>query len=259
MSRIFKRNDINIDGENKVFIKHKNLPQEVIMNFKPKNDNDNSSLSIDEAALRANEIIENALREAEEIKANAQEIAENLIDDATRRQSEIYDEAKNNGIEDGYQEGYEAGVNEGKNTLEDLISEQENQVLALKEEKEAILINSEKEIIDLVVEIVDDITYKMFNINPEILSVLVKRGISNATIQNKVSIKVSSEDYENVVEHVEEFKKLIDSSKEVEILKDFSLLKNDCLLETEFGNINCGLDEQLESIKESLYFILNER
>lgn len=259
MSRIFKKNDINIDDDNKVVIRHRNLPESIIMNVTSNDANNTKSLSIDEANQKAKSILEKAKKEAIEVRRVAQEISDKMIEETTKKQTEFYDQAKENGYDDGFQEGYEQGKVDGENTFNDMIKLKEMEIEQIREEKLNLISEVEADTVNLIIDIIGNLTYNAFEIKPELLSVLVKRGISNATIKSKVSIKVSSEDYDNVISHKDEFTKLVDSSKEVEILKDFSLMKNDCMLETEYGNINCGLDEQLQSIKESLYFILKEK
>ncbi len=259
MSKIFKRNDINVDNDSKVVIKHKNLPEEVIKNYRSAREDGAEAISLEDVGARAEEMLATAKAKADHIVKTAKASADKIIDDATSKQSELYDIAKSNGYEDGYKEGYDEGVIIGENSVSELIEQKEQELEEINKEKENLYHDAENEIIDLVNDIVSKVMYGAFELNPQLLTVLVKRGMDNATVQNKVSIKVSDVDYNNVAEHIDEFKKLIDSSKEVEILKDFSLLKNDCLIETEFGNINCGLDEQLRSIKESLYFILNDK
>ncbi len=262
MSRIFKRDSIKVDGDNKVVIVHDNLPENVRM-FDESSSSEaydfDYKKAVEVAKIMADEILTNAKNEAEEIKQNAINSADKIIEDAEASKTDIYDEYKTNGYDDGYEkgldEGRKLGESEYESKLKDILQDKEE----LIKERQDLIENTEADIVDTVLDIVSNLTYGAFQLNPELLSVLVKRGISNATIQKKVSIKVSSEDYDDVVKNISSFEKLIDSSKEVEVLKDFSLMKNDCMLETEFGNINCGLDEQLESLKESMYFVLNNK
>lgn len=258
MSRIFKKNDINVDTENKVYIKHKNLNGILGIEDEPEIEEKIETEDTD-VTHSAEEIISRAKHEASMIIDEANEIADKIIKNATEEQTHIYDESKNRGYDDGYKDGYDEGHNSGMESVEEIQNELNQQIEEVQKQQSTLLYDTEKDMVDLVYDIVKNITYGAFELKEDLLAVLVKRGIANATIQNKVSIKVSPDDYDNVIKHKEDFTKLIDSSKEIEILKDFSLLKNDCLIETEFGNIDCGLTEQLESVKNSLYFILNDR
>ncbi len=259
MSRIYKRNDINVDLDNKVFIKHRNLPNNIQMNDDYENDGLSQEDVLNAANERADKILFNAHSKATEIENAAREQAENIIDEANTTRDELFEDAKTIGHEEGYREGYDIGYEEANSSLQDLIAEKEKELAEIKATRDILFENAEKDTIDLIISIVDQISYGSIKLNPELYAVLVRRGIENATIQNKVSIKVSGDDYDSVMENYDTIIKSVESTKEVEILKDFSLEEGNCMIETEFGNINCGLDEQMKSIKESLYFILNQK
>ncbi len=261
MSRIFKRDAIKIDDDNKVSIVHDNLPDNVRM-FEDSEDVDyhfDYKKAVEVANIMAEGIIDSAQKEADTIMQEAIMEADRIIEDAEANKENILEEFRTNGFEEGYKAGYEDGQGAGLAEYESKLAQVDEEIQKAIDDRANIIDNTEAEIVDLILDVVANLTYGAFRLNPELLTVLVKRGISNATIQKKVSIKVSSEDYDDVVKHIDGFKQLIDSSKDVEVLKDFSLMKNDCMLETEFGNINCGLDEQLESLKEAMYFVLNNK
>lgn len=251
MSKIFKRDDIKVDDNRKVFIKHSS------------NKNNSITSSITQSTAdpyeikKAEDILDKLKEEAENLKIDAQKTAENIISNATKKEEILYEQYKKN----GYDEGYEAGYNEGKLSGETEINKIKEQIqkdgLEIQNKKNNIFKNTEIEIVDLIVDIVDNILYKEIQLNPELIIFLIRRGIENSTIQNKATIKICSEDYDVVAQNIEEIKKMVDGSKEIEVLKDFGLSKNDCIIETEFGNINCGLDLQIKSLKESMFFILN--
>lgn len=253
MSRIFKKNDIQVDTENKVFIKSQDKEKKTVTT------ENIEKVTPQKATYLASEILEKANLEANEIIDKAYIKKQQILNEANEQEKEVYEKARKLGYDDGYNEGYDIGVVTAESSLDDLKQQANDELIQIEITKENLTYSVENDMVDLVNDIVKKLTYDALDLNPDLLAVLVKRGISNATIQDKVSIKVSEFDYDTVVENKEKFTKLIDSSKEIEILKDFSLRKNDCLLETEFGNIDCGLDQELTSIKESLYFILNDR
>lgn len=256
MSRIFKRNDIQVDTQNKVFIKSQDEQEKTVASQKK---DSNDKITTQKAAYLASEILENANMEASQILDQALIKKQEILNEAHEQEKEILENARKLGYDDGYSEGYDLGVVTAESSLDDLKQQANDELKEIAITKENLTYSVENDMVDLVIDIVQNLTYNAFDLKPDLLAVLVKRGISNATIEDRVAIKVSEFDYDTVIENKDKFTKLIDSSKNIEILKDFSLRKNDCLLETEFGNIDCGLDQELTSIKESLYFILNDR
>lgn len=262
MSRIYKWHNINVDEDNKVYIKHEDLPfyHENVDELDYDEDNfpDFDEDSLEAINERADNILFNAHSKATEIEKSAHLMAEGILSDANARQEQIFKNAKNDGYEEGQKLGFEEGYEQANIELQGLILEKQNEIDDLKKVRDELLYNAEKDAIDMIVDIVGKITYDAIKINPQIFSVLIRKGVENSNIQSKVSIKVSADDYDNVMDNFDEILKFVESSKEIEVLKDFSLQENDCLIETEFGNVNCGLDEQLKSVKECLYFIMNE-
>lgn len=258
MSKIFKKNNINVNGDNKVFIKHSVSEQNAILSTVDQDQNMPSSYEIlQQAKNDANEIISNAKKQADKIMLDAKKESECIVNNTNKKQEEIIEKFKKIGYDEGYELGHKEGSVKGIEQSKKLEEEANDILLSAKEEKESIISSIEEDTVSLIAHIVDEITYGAFSLNSDMIILLIRRGMENATIQNKVTIKVSVKDYDTVIKNIDEINKLVDSTKEVEVLKDFTLLENDCVLETEFGNINCGLDVQLKSLKESLFFTLN--
>jgi len=49
----------------------------------------------------------------------------------------------------------------------------------------------------------------------------------------------------------------VEGGAEVEIVKDLSLGKAECIIETPYGSVDCSLEGQIEQMRESLMMILN--
>ncbi len=250
MSKIFKASRISIDEYNKVLIK----ADKII----PKNREEKVADDV-EQEVDIESILEKSKTEANKIVETANNERESIINKANEEKEEIIAKAEKEGYDTGYKKGYDEGVVAGAGTYNDLNSEVEEKIKDYNTKRENLFIEAEEEVVEVIVDVIENLTLSLFELNPDLVRILVKKGLMSATIQNKVSIKVSDEDYNYVLENKDELRKYLDSSKEIEILKDFSLMKNDCMLETEFGNINCGLDQQLSSVKESIYSIFKNR
>ncbi len=249
MSKIFKASRISVDEYNKVLIKTEKVSNKEVA-------------PVEEAVVNEEDvtnILENAQNKADKIIKDAEANRASILEKAEKDKEEVFRNSEKEGYDAGYKKGYDEGVVAGSGTYNDLMAEVEEKIESYDKKLAQLLDDAEEQVVDLIVDIVENLTLNLFDIKPELVQILVKKGLENATVQNKVSIKVSNNDYDYVVEHKEELKKYLDSSKEIEILKDFSLKDNDCMLETEFGNIDCGLDQQLNSLKESIYCIFKDR
>lgn len=198
------------------------------------------------AKERADELIaeaeetarENAEREAEEIRAAAMSEA-----------SLIRDRARNDGYNKGYEQGTaaaEAMKNEAASLLEDA-----------RNERERILAEIEPQVVDLTVDILDKILGDVKVIEPQVVLYLVKKGLSETKMSGEITVKVSDSEYDAVVDNKQLVPELAAASAKIEIVRDHSLASGDCVIETEFGNVDCSIDEQFKKVRESLYFMLS--
>jgi flagellar assembly protein FliH len=198
-------------------------------------------------------LLQAAHNEAEQIILDAQ--AAGIAEQAAMRnaaKSEI-NVAMEQAKEQGYQEGMTAATREG-----DAIRAQARQVLAeAQAERKSMQQNLEPEMVNLLIRILDKLVGNAVTLNPDIILALVKLGIQNATITGDVVVYVSPDDYETVAENKDTIMALTDGSVKLEITKDLSLNPMDCIIETPFGNIDCSLGQQLESLRANITYLLN--
>lgn len=199
-----------------------------------------------------NEILEIAREQADQIIENAKNEAQNIINKANlemeEKANQIYEESKEN----GFQEGFAQGTLEA----EDLKNEANQILLDAIAEKERIEQELEPELINLIIDISQKVLTEAFKINPEIISLLIKKGLNNIKELANLKIIVSEKNYEFILNNKDEILKIDTNKNNIEIIKDSSFEDDDCIIETEFGTIKCGAKEQFEGIKEALQYIL---
>lgn len=261
MSRILKAPYVTIDNNNYFSIDNTlNIPEEAIIKeteeiFEETEEfSSNETLETEQEMLEnmRDEILETAREQAEKIIENAKNEAENIINQANleieQQAKQIYEENKEN----GYKEGFEKGTIEIQG-----LKEEANQIISNAiEEKEIIEQKIEPDLINLVINISQKILTNAFKINPEIISLLIKKGLQNVKELVNLKIIVSENNYEFVMSNKDEILKIDTSKNNIEIIKDSSLEDDNCIIETELGIIKCGAKEQFEGIKEALQYIL---
>lgn len=190
-----------------------------------------------EAALTYEEIIRKAREEADRIIEEGKE-------EAKRYKEAIYMEAREKGYGDGLLAGEEEVLRakqEAKEVCEQYRLETEREIAEL-EPKFA-------EIISLLVEKITGIVTKD---RKEVISYLIHNAIQTSYDNKTYLIKVSKEDFEYVRSQKEELIELVAGEASLEVIKDNSLGKNQCLIETETSVIDCSLDIQLQRLKEDI-------
>ncbi len=244
MSRVFKAPNVVVDGEASV---------KIDIGYKPEN------VKVDAAQQKMGEvanIVDAAKEESKKIISNAHIKSEAIFEESRLKGFEV---GKENGFLAGKEEGFLAGKEEGLKEVEDLKIEAVKIVEDAKIEKNKILDEAEIETVEVIKEIIGNFFDSIYDIDDNVIVHLIRRGLRNATILEVATIKVSEHDYDDVVEKVDEFKKLVDSSKRLEVVKDFNLNKSDCVIDTEFGSIDCSLKDIKNNLVSNLTMILNDR
>ncbi len=244
MSKVLKAPNVVVDGE---------APVKIDIGYKPET---NKHDAAKQRLAEVNDIMDSARGEAQRIINKAKEDAEVIFQEAREEGIKV---GTQEGVELGKVEGYEVGYSDGLKQVEDLKNDALKIVEDAKIEKEDIIDSAEVEVVEVIKDIIGNFFDCVYTIDDNVMLYLIRRGLRNATILEIVTIKVSEFDYNEVIEAIDEFKKLVDSSKKIEIVKDFNLAKSDCVIDTDFGSIDCSLKDIKNSLISNLSMILNDR
>lgn len=258
MSKIIKQNYAALSPEKKVIQSIAEVRQIV-----PK------PLPEDNALIRAaRDAAETISKEAEEAEEAVTHLEEEWAEKLEERQAEadrILEEANATKAKI-YEEAYNTGIAKSKVELERWREILEQEYAAKKE-------NIEKELRqhyqDEYAEQLRQLEGKMIlwlkgmleklvgkaSQNEETLIHLIRMGLQEISLQGDLIIRVSEYDLNYVLEHKAELTEELSEKLVIEVLKDKTLKKNQCIIETIMGNIECSLDVQLKGIADELRLI----
>ncbi|MBN2897917.1 MAG: hypothetical protein JXO44_03990 [Clostridia bacterium] len=201
-------------------------------------------------------MLDDAKAQADELLESAQDEYERVVKDAYDNAMEIMENAKKEGFSEGYKEGYDQGYKEGYEATEGLIEEAD----AIKQDAmthyNEILQGSEAEMIDLVLEVVQKILQKEMDDDESVIFNLVKAGLRRITQTEVLKIRVSEADYINLVSMKKRIMPLLDKVEDIVIIQDDNMVKGDCAIETDSGNIDSGIQTQLDFVKATFEELL---
>lgn len=188
------------------------------------------------------EILEQAQKEAEEIKDSARREAQHEIE-----------KLKKNAFEEGKTQGYETGYSEGMTQIETLRKNLESERISLEQDYEKMIDELEPKFVEALTGIYE----KVFNIDlskeHDIVMHLISSTMHKIEGSSNYLIHVSKEDYPYVSMKKEEILLgALSSGSSVEIVEDMTLGLNDCIIETDGGVFDCGLGTQLEELSQKL-------
>lgn len=197
----------------------------------------------------------NVREQADAIFEDARTAAEKIIEEARAQALILKEEAKQSGLEEGYRKGLEEAQSQLNAQEEELQNRYESIRQQLEEDYEQQLREAEPKLVDVVCRLLHKLTGVLVANQQEVLVHIIDNAMKDIENSSKISIKVSEDDYADVYSHFDWIRQLVSSNVEVELVADTKLDKLECLIETETGIINCGLNEQLDHLITSLQLL----
>lgn len=187
----------------------------------------------EQARTAADDIIRQAEAEAEKIIRNAKKEADTMWEKA-------YAEAK--------RDGYDAGAKEGRLEAERMRNELLKEKKQQQSEYVELLENMEKDLLEVMLEVFERVTKVLSADKKDVMLHLIDNALNHIESSKEFIIRVSKDDYQCVTEHKEVIFAAVGQNASLEIVKDATLEKNQCLIETDGGMFDCSLDVQLENL-----------
>ena len=189
---------------------------------------------IDDAQAQIDEMMENARREIEQERRQA-------LDEANRQ---------------GYDDGYKQGHAEADGIKRELEAEKQR----LYEEYDSLVERLEPKFIDTITDIYSHIFGIELADKRDILVHLIDSTLRHVESSRTFLVHVSKEDYPFVNMHKQELTEGATAGKGlVEIIEDIALSQGACLIETDGGIFDCGVDTQLQELTNRLRVLSFEK
>ena len=197
----------------------------------------------------AKEILEQARAEAETIRAEAQAEA-NQIRLETQKQAEI---EKQIVLDQAKQQGYDEGMARAQAHEKAMEQEYLEKARSLEEEYQQQIDVLEPAFVDTITGIYEHVFHVELSSYREILTALISDALHKLEGSRNFMIHVSKEDYPYVsLQKKQMLAGTVWENVNVDVVEDGALGKNACMIETENGIFDCGLDTQLSEIRKKL-------
>lgn len=182
------------------------------------------------------------------ILEDARKQAEDILEDAKKQAEDILKDAREN----GYKEGYEKGSIESKQKSDDLQAKLEADYKSMSEklqneydEKYQVM---ESELVDTLMEVFSKVTLTIAEDKKDLVLLLIQRTLKDADANKDFLIRVSDVDYGFVMNSIDKLYDCVSLDSKIEVVRDNTLKKNLCIIETDAGAFDCSLDIQLEGL-----------
>ncbi|MFZ5987441.1 MAG: FliH/SctL family protein [Bacillota bacterium] len=215
---------------------------------------ENSEDSDKANSVTAEEILENAREEADSIIKEAQLEADRILDIA---KSEA-DQLKLSVFEEAKQQGFEKGYEEAKMQYEDLLQEAEFVKEHAKQEYQEVLNSIENDAVNVILDIARKVIGNEISLNKESLLEMVRQAFERCSNKEDITIKVSSQDYDYIVENRDKILSMAEGIGKLDIKKDPSLKVGACIIETPYGSVDAGVQTKLKKIEEAFIKVIGK-
>jgi len=214
---------------------------------------------VDDARKAAFAEVKRQTDESAVIKQQAEEESERIIAEAQSKARDLENEIRQSldgerkeARDQGRVEGREDGYADGKAEVDRLI-ERTQVVLERAQDKRAdILSETEKEIVDLVLMISRKVIKVISENQREIIISNVIEALRKVKAKGNIIIRVNLADLKLATEHKQEFIKLMEGVKSINIVEDSSVDSGGCIIETDFGEIDARIASQLAELENRI-------
>jgi len=211
-----------------------------------------NEMSEEEAENKASEILQDANSEAEQIIRNAHDEVEQLRAAAYDEAQEIKQQAQ----ESGYNEGYMQGTQQAEQEINELRTQLQNQIndneQKLRDDQEQLIASTERKMVDWICKMVSSIVGVTIDGYDGVMLYMINKAMRELESSTRYIIRVSSEDYDNVMQRKSDIYGAMNPSIELEIFEDAKLEQYQCQIDTDNGIVDLSLDVQLDNLIKAL-------
>ena len=231
------------DEKKRMIASAKAEAQKIISDAQKEADNDAKRLTAEGQALK-----QKAEEEAQKLIAQAQQKATELENQTRQTLDGERKETREQGLLEGKQEGYA----EGKAEVDRLIERAQIVLERAQEKRGDILLETEKEIVDLVLLISRKIIKVITDNQKDVIIANVIEALRKVKAKGSVNIRLNLSDVELVTEHKQDFINQLESVSAINVMEDSSVDKGGCIIETDFGEIDARIASQLAELENRI-------
>ncbi len=225
---------------------------------------------LNKAKAEADEIIKNAENaafdqvkiqqdKAQVLKADAEKEAADIIQKAKDEAAALMSKAKaeeaslrSASNEEGYATGREDGFKQGQEEVQRLISRLHSMLEGVQNRRQAILDETEQQIVDLVLLMTRKVVKVLSENQKNVVMANVLSALKKVKGRGGVILHVNFADVKLTTEHIKDFIASVESVKGITVAEDSTVDQGGCIVETDFGAIDARISSQLAELEQKI-------
>ncbi len=165
--------------------------------------------------------------------------------------AQAYQDGFNDGLEKGTDEGEKTGFEQAAKKLEPLLGSLQQGILQLKNLRQDTYQRIENEVVDLAMAIARKVICREIEVDKEVVVCVAREALAKVEAPGKIKIKLNPADLQFIDETKYQLSELIGNIDNVTLEAEGSIQSGGCVVETDLGEIDARIENQLQAVEES--------
>ena len=152
---------------------------------------------------------------------------------------------------DGYAQGQKAGMEMATSKIEPMLNSFKQAAAELEKIRKQLYRNAERQAVDLALAVARKIICHEVNVNRTVVLDVVKEALKRVADHDQILIRVNPGDVETMKDPRCQLSALVDHVDSILVEPDMSIPAGGCVIETQLGNIDARIEEQLKAVEEA--------
>jgi len=197
-------------------------------------------------------------RKVEESKAleneeDAGDVSSDVVQEIKDKTAKIQEDARNQGYQEGHEEGYQAGAQAVRDQFTSSMNALQSLVDELSEVREKTYPLLEREMVEIITTLARKIIHAELKDKEDGIREIVRMAIESVLDRESLIIKVHPDDHHELEDYGQELIQLFHEIKNINFESHASVPRGNCVVESNFGTVEAGLDNLDEHIERVLH------
>lgn len=186
-------------------------------------------------------------------KEGGNELFSDAMQEMKDQAAKIQEEARQQGYEEGQEKGFQAGEQAVKEHFESSLEALKTLIEQLSEARGKAYPLLEREMVEMITTLARKVVRTELKGKENSIREIVHMAIESVLDRESLVIKIHPDDYKELEDYGQELIQLFHEIKNVEFQSHASVVRGNCVVESNFGTVEAGLDHLDEHIERILH------
>ena len=150
--------------------------------------------------------------------------------------------------EKGFAQGEKDGLELGQKRIETVVQQMTNLLQEIQNQRGSLYKACERDMLQLVLSISKKILHHEVHLPDEVIMATLQEVSKHIVDQRKVVIRLNPADFQFLHAHSDKLSPMGKGGQDAEMIKDPSITRGGCVVETAFGDVDGTIETQLDQI-----------